>query len=176
MSTHASAKAPLRHRLAEELTTLFALTLYLYICFGAVLLLKTSILRDAGISNTAWGVAVIKAVVLAKFMMIGRAIRLGRRYQHLPLIWPTLHRALLFLVLLLVLTTIEEIVVGLIHSRPLNDSLQHVVGPIFFEGLAVAFVMFLILVPYSAFASLADVMGEGRLARIFFVARDDKTP
>ena len=74
MSTHASAKAPLRHRLAEELTTLFALTLYLYICFGAVLLLKTSILRDAGISNTAWGVAVIKAVVLAKFMMIGRAI------------------------------------------------------------------------------------------------------
>ncbi len=175
MSTHSSTKALVRERLIEEFTTLFALTLYLYVCFGAVLLLKTSILRDAGISYTAWGVAAIKAVVLAKFMMVGRAMGLGKRYQRLPLIWPTLHRAFLFLVLLLGLTTIEEIVVGLIHSRPLDDSLQHVVGPIFFEGLAVAFVMFLILVPYSAFVSLADVMGEARLARMFFVARDDKT-
>ena len=172
MNTLSVSKPSVRHRLVEEFTTLLVLTLYLYVCFGAVLLLKTSILREAGITYTAWGVAAIKAVVLAKFMMVGRAMGLGKRYQHLPLIWPTLHRAFLFLVLLLVLTTIEEIVVGLIHSRPPNDSLQHVVGPIFFEGLAVTFVMFLILVPYGAFASLADVMGEGKLARMFFVSRD----
>jgi hypothetical protein len=176
VSTHSSTKASLRDRLTEEFTRLFALTLYLYICFGAVLLLKTSILRDAGISYTAWGTAPIKALVLAKFMMVGHAMGGGQRYQHLPLIWPTLYRAFMFLVLLLILTTIEEIVIGMIHSRPLDDSLQHVVGPIFFEGLAFCLVMFLILLPYSAFQSLADVMGEHRLARMFFVARDDKAP
>jgi Na+-translocating ferredoxin:NAD+ oxidoreductase RnfE subunit len=176
MSTQSTAKPSLRHRATEEFTVLFALTLYLYICFGAVLLLKTSILRDAGISYTAWGAAAIKAVVLAKFMMIGRAMGLAKRYEHLPLIWPTLHKALTFLVLLLVLSTIEEITVGLIHSRPVDDSLQHVVGPIFFEGIAVSFVMFLILVPYCAFQSLGAVMGEGKLARLFFISRDDQTP
>jgi len=176
MSNHPQNKASLYHRPAEEFTVLFALTLYLYICLGAVLLLKTSILREAGIDYAAWGGAAIKAVVLAKFMMVGRAMHLGKRYQHLPLIWPTLHKAFLFLVLLLILTTIEEITVGLIHGRALADSLQHVVGPIFFEGIAVSFVMFLILLPYSAFQSLADVMGENKLARMFFVARDDGTP
>jgi len=155
---------------------MFALTLYLYICLGAVLLLKTSILRDAGIDYSAWGVAAIKAVVLAKFMMLGRAARLGTRFQHLPLIWPTLYRAFLFLVLLLVLTTIEEIVVGLIHARSVDDSLQHVVGPIFFEGIAVSLVLFLILLPYSAFQTLGDVMGEHLLARMFFFARDNTAP
>jgi hypothetical protein len=175
MSAPSAAKPSVRHRLAEEFTRLFALTLYLYICLGAVLLLKTSILRDAGISYTAWGVAAIKAVVLAKFMMLGRAMGLGKRYQHLPLIWPTLHKAFLFLILLLILSTIEEIIVGAIHNRSLDQSLQHVVGPLFFEGLAISLVLFLILLPYSAFQTLADVMGENRLARMIFVSRDDKT-
>lgn len=177
MSAPSVNRPQLRHRLAEELTTLAALTLYLYICFGALILLKASILREEGISYTLWGVSVIKAVVVAKFMMVGRVMGLGRRYHHLPLIWPTLYRAFVFLVLLLALTTVEEIIVGVIRSRSLASSLQHVVGPIFFEGLAVCLVMLLILLPYCAFQSLADVMGgEARLARMFFVARDDKVP
>ncbi len=171
MSTSTAAKAPLHHRLAEELTALLALTLYLYICLGALLLLKTSILREAGISYAAWGAAAIKAVVLAKFMMVGRALHVGHRYMHKPLIWPTLHKALLFLLLLLILTAIEEIVVGLIHARPLDESLRHIVGPIFFQGLAVCLVMFLILLPYCAFTSLATVMGEDKLVRLFFAER-----
>jgi hypothetical protein len=113
----------------------------------------------------------VKALVLAKFMTVGRALHIGQRYQHLPLIWPTLHRALLFLILVLILTTVEEVIVGLIHARPLTESFRHIVGPIFFQGLAVCLVMFLILVPYCAFQSLAAVMGEDKLVRLFFVKR-----
>ena len=72
--------------------------------------------------------------MLAKFMLLGRAFRVGQRYQNMPLIWPTLHRAFFFLVLLLILTTIEEIVVGLIHDRPLAESLLHVAGRPFWRG------------------------------------------
>jgi hypothetical protein len=171
MSTSSMTKPPLRHRIAEELKALLALTLYLYICLGALLLLKTSILHDQGISYAAWGAAAIKAVLLAKFMMVGWAMHIGQRYMHKPLIWPTLHKALLFLILLLILTTVEEIGVGFIHARPLNESLRHIVGPTFYEGLAVSLVMFLILVPYCAFTTLAEVMGEDKLVRLFFFQR-----
>ena len=50
-------------------------------------------------------------------------------------------------------------------------SLAHVVGPTFFQGLAVSFMMFSrIPMPYSAFMCLSEVLGEGELFRLFFVA------
>jgi hypothetical protein len=74
--------------------------------------------------------------------------------------------------MLLMLTTLEELIVGFIHDRAIADSLNHVVGPIFFQGLAVCLIMFLILVPYSAFTCLSDVVGESEMVRLFFVNRD----
>ena len=61
--------------------------------------------------------------------------------------------------------------VGLIHGRALANLLTHVVGPTFYQGLAVSFVMFLILIPYSAFICLGDTLGEEEVFRLFFVDR-----
>jgi len=169
MSEHALSKA--REKAVEEFKALAALTAYLYVCLGALILFKSALLREAGIDYAIWGVALVKALVLAKFMLLGRMLHVGKRYRDKPLIWPTLYHALIFLVLLLVLTTIEELVVGLIHRRALADSLTHIVGPTFFQGLAVCLIMFLILIPYSAFTCLGDVLGEREVFRLFFVDR-----
>ncbi|MGH7155815.1 MAG: hypothetical protein ACREF3_17950, partial [Acetobacteraceae bacterium] len=141
------------------------------VCLGAVILFKSAILREVGVNYAIWGIAAIKAMILAKFMLLGRMLHLGKLYGEKPLIWPTLHKSLMFLILLLVLTTLEELAVGWIHSRSLIDSLTHVVGPTFYQGLAVSFIMFLILVPYSAFTSLGDALGEHEMFRLFFVDR-----
>jgi hypothetical protein len=169
MSKQALGKA--REKAVEEFKALAALSAYLYVCLGSLILFKSSVLQGAGISAPIWGIALVKAVLLAKFMLVGRMLHLGRRYRDKPLIWPTLYHALMFLVLLLILTTIEELVVGLIHRRALADSLAHVVGPTFYQGLAVCLIMFLILVPYSAFTCLGDVLGEREVFRLFFVNR-----
>jgi len=58
------------------------------------------------------GLAIVKAALRAKFMLLGRAVHIGERFRNLPLIVPTLHKSFLFLSLLVVLTLIEEIVVG----------------------------------------------------------------
>jgi hypothetical protein len=174
MREESATKVSVRHRAAQELKEFLALTAYLYICLGALMLLKTAILQDAGVSYTAWGVAAVKALVLAKFMLLGLATKMGTRYKDKPLIWPTLHMALLFFILLLALTTVEELVVGLVHHRVPLESLSHVVGSPFFVGLANSLIMFLILVPYCAFKSLGDVLGYHYLVRMFFVERIDK--
>jgi hypothetical protein len=169
MESAAAGTASLRQKAVREFKEMAALALYLYICFGAVVLLKASILRDAGVPVSIWGIAAVKALIMAKFMLIGRAFKLGRRFRDRPLVWPTLYHALMFLILLLVLTTIEEIIVGAIHHRALSDSLAHVAGPTLFEGVSVCLVLYLILVPYSAFACLAEVFGEEKTVRLFFV-------
>jgi hypothetical protein len=174
MSQHAFSKAPLREKAVEEFKAFAALSAYLYVCLGAVVLFKSAVLQEAGVSYAIWGIAAIKAMVLAKFMLIGRMMHIGGRYREKPLIWPTLYRSMMFLLLLLALTTIEELIVGLIHRRTLADSLAHIVGPTFFQGLAVCFIMFLILVPYSAFICLGDVLGEREVFRLFFVDRSTR--
>jgi hypothetical protein len=164
-----TSTASLRRKAVHEFGEMAALGLYLYICLGAVVLLKAAILRDVGIDTAIWGIAAVKALLLAKFMLIGRAFNLGRRFRGGPLIWPTLYHALAFLILLLLLTAVEEIVVGAIHHRALSDSLTHVIGATVFEGISLSLVLYLILVPYSAFACLAEVLGERETVRLFFV-------
>lgn len=167
--THASAS--IRSKLVEEFKALAAIAAYLYVCFGALLLFKSAILREEGIYNVIWGFAAVKALIMAKFMLIVPMLRLGMRHRDKPLIWPTLYLSLTYLIVLLILTTLEELIVGFIHGRAVADSLNHVVGPTWFQGLAVCLIMFLILVPFSAFTCLSEVLGERETIRLFFVDR-----
>jgi hypothetical protein len=169
MNGAAKSTASLRQKVFGELKEWAVLTLYLYVCLGAVVLLKAAILQDVGVHFAVWGIAAVKALLLAKFMLVGRMFEVGRKFRDRPLIWPILYHALIFLILLLVLSTIEEVVVGGLQHRPLSDSLAHIVGPTVFEGLAVCLVLFLILIPYSAYDCLEDVLGERETFRLFFV-------
>jgi hypothetical protein len=134
--------------------------------------MKTAVLHADGIDFSPWGIAVVKAVVLAKFILIGDAMKIGVRNTAKPLIWPTLRRAFAFLLLLIILTIIEEAVVGLFHHRSIAVSLGDLVGPRLEETIAGYVIMLLILIPYFAFRVLSEALGEGRLERMFFVARE----
>ena len=106
-------------------------------------------------SNSPLGVAIVKAVVLAKFMLLGHAMKIGERDTNRPLIWPTLHRAFLFLLLLIALTIVEEAVVGLFHGQSIATSLGDLFGRRLLETLAGYLIMLMVLIPYFAFRVLA---------------------
>lgn len=176
MTVGSIGKPSLREKATEEFTEFLVLFVYLYISLGALVLLKGAILQEVGVSFTIWGIAAVKALLLAKFMLIGRALHIGDVYKNKPLIWPTLYKSLAFLLLLLALTAIEEVLVGLIHHRPLADSLAHIVGPTLFQGLATCIIMFLILVPYFAFRCVEDVLGHRYLVNLFLKGPDGLAP
>ncbi len=172
MATETDTKATLHERAWHELKEFVILTVYLYITLGSVIMVKTAVLHTDGVEFTPWGVAIVKAMLLAKFMLVGNAMKLGEHATNLPLIWPTLYKSLAFLVLLIVLTTIEEAVVGLFHHKSIADSLGELAGVRLPETIAGFVIMLLVLIPYFAFRVLGDVLGEGRLERMFFVARE----
>jgi hypothetical protein len=171
MALETHVKATLPQRAIHETKEFVILAAYLYITLGAVIAMKTAVLHTRGIEFAPWGIAIVKALLLAKFMLLGRALKIGERDNTRPLIWPTLRRALAFLVLLVALTTIEEIVVGLFHRQSIADSLGELFGHRLEETLAGIFIVLLVLVPYFAFRVLGEVLGEGRLTRMFFFER-----
>ena len=73
--------------------------------------------------------------------------------------------------LLVVLTVIEEAVVGLFHQS-IAASLGELFGRRLEETMAGILIMLLVLIPYFAFLVLGEALGEGRLARMFFVERE----
>jgi hypothetical protein len=175
VATETPAKATLQERATHEIKELLILTVYLYITLGAVIAVKTAVLHTEGIEFAPWGVAIVKALVLAKFILIGDAMKIGERHTG-PLIWPTLHKAFGFLLLLVILTIIEEAVVGLFHHRSIAASLGDLVGARLDETLAGYLIMLLVLIPYFAFQVLDDALGKGRLVRMFFIEREPMTP
>jgi hypothetical protein len=172
VATETTVKTTLQQRAMHEVKEFAILAVYLYITLGAVILMKTAVLHSQGIEFAFWGVAAIKAVVLAKFMLIGNALKIGERNSTRPLIWPTLHKAFGFLVLLIIMTTIEQAVVGLFHRQSITSSLGELVGPRLEETIAGFLIILLVLIPFFAFRILSDALGEGRLARMFFVERE----
>ena len=159
MATEATAKATLGQRAVHEFKEIAILTAYLYVTLGAVILMKAAVLHTAGVSFVPWGIAIVKALVLAKFMLIGRAM-IGERFIDRPLIWPTLHKSFAFLVLLIVLTVIEEVVVGLFHHQSVAASLGELTGAKLYETLAGYIIMLLVLIPYFAFRVLGEALGD----------------
>src|SRR5215468_9430302 len=100
---------------------------------------------------------------------MGHIFHLGeRRFKSLPLIWPTLYKSFCFLALLLALNALEEIVVGLIHHRAISDSIAVFGGGTLDQLIASSFIGFLILVPFFAFRTLGEVVGERNLRQVFF--------
>ena len=164
----ATAKKPLVKRITDEFKEFVIIAIYLNIFFAALIYLKAAVLHGHGITYTHFGLATAKALICAKFVLVGQALHLGERYKNLPLIWPTLYKSAVFLVLLLALNTLEEILVGLIHHRALAQSVAAVGGGTWPELVATSFIGLLVLMPFFAFRALGEVLGERNLMRLFF--------
>jgi len=123
------------------------------------------------IFRSPFAFAAVKAFICAKFVSLGYLLHIGERFKSLPLIWPTLHKAISFLALLLVLNALEEVVMGLIHHRAAAASLADFGGGTVDQLIATSIVGLLILIPFFAFRALGEVVGERNLIRLFFEQR-----
>lgn len=166
-----SSKASLRQRISNELKDFAISAAYLCVCFTAVAYFKFAILEAQGIPFAPLGFAAAKALICAKFMSLGQMVKLGSHYKNQALIWPVLHKSFAYLLLLLVLDAAEEVIIGLLHARPLMASLAEVSGGTYHQLIARSVMALLILLPFFALRELGDVVGGRTLVRLFFEPR-----
>ena len=127
-----------------------------------------------GIPYAAYGVAILKALVLGKFILILQSLKIGeRRTREATVLTRIAMKSLLFAILLFVLTVIEEIVVGYFRSQSSRAALSDSSGGMFETALAVGVLLLLILIPYFAFREINDNLGEGGLLKLL---RERRSP
>jgi hypothetical protein len=169
-------KATLVQRARHELAEYLVIVAYLFVCFGSLLFYKSAILRNDGIEFAAFGLALVKALILGKFILVLQAMGVGERGDKNGVLFAgILKSSLLFLILLVTLNAVEEITLGLFHGRAIREVLGEMAGGNLPEAIAVCLLLLLVLIPYFSFRSLANRLGHGVLWK-HFTERGDNVP
>ena len=157
----------LAQRARRELIEYFVVASYLFVCFGALIFYKASILHGEGIEFTVFGLAIVKALILGKFLLLLEALKIGEDKKHArSALANILTKSLLFSLLLFAMTVVEELIVGHIHGRTSHEILREIVGGTWQQAAAVAILLFLILIPFFGYQEIAARLGKGKLSKL----------
>ena len=148
------SEASLKERAREELRDYAVVAAYLYVCFGAILFYKMALLREEGVAFLPHGLAAIKALILGKFILIGEAVGVGDRVQPRSLASAIATKTVLFFLVLIMLSVVEELIVGKVHGRSLAEIVAEFREHAGLEMLATSILVLLILIPLIAFKEL----------------------
>jgi len=107
--------------------------------------------------------------------MIGDILGLGRRLQDKPLILTVLYKTFVFTVWVAVFGALEHGAEGLLHGEGLGVDIHRLQSNAY-EVFASGLVVFVAFIPFFAFKELGQVLGEGKIAELFFRKRAAKGP
>jgi hypothetical protein len=167
-------RSGLKEKLVHELKEMLAIFLYLALFFCAFTTYRMLVMKEMGLSYFHYGFALIKALVLAKVILLGEYVRFAKVFDDRPLIIPTLYKVILFSLFALAFDVVEHVIDGLIHGKGPLSAIQEMMSAGRAELLARTLVMLFAFVPFFAFGETSRVLGEGKLRELFLHKRPVK--
>ncbi len=162
------ASSSFKEKAREEFRLFWVIALYLALMLSAFAWYRRLILSGAGLSYIHYGEAVIEALILAKVILIGQALGLGRRFEGLRLILSVLLKALVFGVFIATFSMLEHVVEGLVHHESWAQIAHRVVSAGRAEILARSVMIIVALIPFFAFWETDRALGNHKLFALFF--------
>lgn len=147
----------------EMVIKTFVLTIYLASWFCALVFLSNSILGVDGVPYVGFSMAIIKAAVLAKFMIMGLEIFPLPLNKSSSLILGILKRSIVYVIVVVALSYIFAGIEGYFHHKGFVDSLHDFAGGSLRHLIALAIMYWLIVLPYLAFKAFEEVIGEEKM-------------
>ena len=169
------SKQSLKQKAYRELREFVIITLYLLVVFSCFIAYKSIVLGAYNIDITYHGLALINALALAKVMLIAEGLHLGKRVEEAPLIYSTLLKSTLFAVVLACFKILEEFAIGYFHHRSFHESIADLAGGTGKGILTLTILLFVVLIPFVAYGELQRIVGEEKLAQLFFHRRAEQT-
>src|SRR5215471_7013160 len=161
-------KADLKQRIIHELGEYLTVFLFLAPLFGAFSTYRMLLLGQFREGSFEYGTALINALILSKIILIGEYLRVGKRQENRPLIYSTVYKSLIFTLLVAVFHVLEEAIKGLLHGEGLRGAFAALRDRGIAEVLAAGVVYCCALLPFFALREIRRVLGERRLADLFF--------
>lgn len=163
-----------KQRLQKELTKLFVMFVYLLVIFMLFQLHEYVVLRQHHLTYTRFGFGVLKSLLLAKVMLIGEDVNLGRRLSAKPLIYKVIGKSGLFALFFVAFDVLEQVVRALLTGRDIIENISAPGGSML-ASIVVATIMWVMLMPYFAFVEIGRVFGVANVKRLLFSSETSRT-
>jgi hypothetical protein len=141
---------------------------YLAFFLVAFVWYRRLILAEYEVQYTNYWFPLIEAAILAKVIMIGDFLRLGRGLEQKSLILPTVYRTVMFSVWIGIFKLLEGTVRGLLHGNGLMGGFAEIASKGRYELLSWCVVIFVAFIPFFAFKELERVLGQEQLRALFW--------
>ena len=163
----------LKQRAIEELKEFWITALYLFVFLSGFNFYRRMVLAEFGVTYLHYGISFIEAFIIAKIVLIGRALGLDKQIERRggPLILSVVFKALIFSILTILFAVLEYMVEGWLHKKnwaSIERGLLDIGGHELFARLIMLFISF---VPFFAFWEIGRVIGRKKLIEVFFSKR-----
>lgn len=139
--------ADLKSRVQDELKRYALVSIYLFVCFSVILLYDAAQNPSVDTPVVLIGIALCKALVLGKFVLLGEALQPGSRIKAATLLQRVALRTLGMLLVLVLLKLIEELILGLVRGQGIGESMARLGNMSGLELVAPVLLMLVILIP-----------------------------
>jgi hypothetical protein len=162
------AKESLRNRIKDEFVQATLLALYFAAWFCAIAFFTFAVLREEAIPIAPFGLAVIKAGLCAKFMMIGKAMFPLRVDANRGLVKSLFWHSIVYLGIVIALSFAESGIDGLLHGKSFMESVASFGhgDPVYIAALSLIY--WLIVWPYLIVLGLNQSLGINAVRTILF--------
>jgi hypothetical protein len=168
-------KTQLKEKAAEELRLLLLIFAYLAAFFVAFLTYRRLVSREFGVNSFHYGYALLEALIIAKVILIGKALGLGQKTARRTLASAVLRSSVVYGALVAAFEVLEHVIDGLIHHKTLAESLQTLLDKGVWEVLGRTLVIFVAFIPFFAFWELGHLIGDKKLFDLFFRKGKEQT-
>lgn len=169
-------KKSLKEKAKHEFVEYWINAAYLALVFASFTVYRRLMLAAHGITYTNYWVALIEALILAKVIMVGSVIRLGRGLEAMPLIVPTLYKTAVFTAFCWVFKIVEFGIKGLLTGQGFMGGLDALLAKDSHELLANSLMVFVAFVPYFGVKELGRILGGNTIQTLFFLRRTNADP
>ena len=159
----------LKQKALEEAKRMLFITAYLSVLFSVFELHRLGVLRAQHVPYSyRVGFSLINALVMAKVILIADALHAGKRLAGATMLAAVILKSGIFAVILICFNIVEDILVGLFHGKTLAESLPEVAGGGLEGQLIVGVMVFVVLIPFFAFAELRRAIGQDAFDDLVF--------
>lgn len=168
-------KKTFKQKVVHEVNEYLINAIYLSLFFGAFAIARRLTLEQFNIYLNDTFIGLIKALIIAKVIMIGAFLKISHKFENSALIIPIIYKTILFVLLVVLFDLIEGYVRAFIELNDLSAALKELIYHHFDKmrlgGLIMISVAFL---PFFALKELSRVSGSENFRRLFFMKRESK--
>src|ERR1700751_5105599 len=115
-----------KQRIAHEMQEFLVVCIFVAPFMLSFATYRIFVVGNAGSAFFIYASALVTALVLAKVILIGEIVSLGRRFEDKPLIFSTIYKGLIFAIFALLFHILEIMVRGMVAHKPLSSTMYEI--------------------------------------------------